>query len=275
MPELPEVEYARRCLERWLVGVRIERASASPGRPLRGVTPEEIARTLPGRTVREVKRHGKQLLWSLDRGLGVHLHLGMTGKIVRRRAGAEPARHSRLRLALGDGDAVELVDPRRFGRFELGPLARLEALPELQSLGPDALDEAPDGPGLARLMRGKRPLKVALMDQRRLAGLGNIQASESLFRARLSPRARPADLRPADWRRLSRAIQASLAHTLRAAPPPGEGDIHYVEEGGGEAPPNPFLVYRREGEPCPRCGEPIARTVQAQRSTYHCPSCQH
>ncbi len=273
MPELPEVEIARRSLERWLVGRPIARASATPGKPLRGLTPAEVSRALSGRTVRRVERRGKHLLWDLGAGQGAHLHLGMTGKLVRRE-GKEPAPpYARVSLDLSDGSRVHLVDPRRFGRFELGPLDALRASPTLRELGPDAWDEAPTAELLReRLAGSRREIKVSLLDQRRIAGLGNIQASESLFRARLSPFARADELSPADWRRLAKGIHDALSYALGAE---GKGardrDIRYVEEPGA---PNPFLVYGRAGEPCPRCGGPIRQEVQRQRSTYLCPVCQ-
>ncbi|MHB1845853.1 MAG: DNA-formamidopyrimidine glycosylase family protein, partial [Deltaproteobacteria bacterium] len=136
MPELPEVEIAGRCLGRWLVGHRIVRAVATPGRPLRGTTPAEVSAALAGRTARTVRRLGKHLLVGLDDGQGVHLHLGMTGKLVRRAEGSSPPRQPRVTLELADGQRLHLVDPRRFGRFELGPLEALLSSPELRELGP-------------------------------------------------------------------------------------------------------------------------------------------
>ncbi|MHB8420724.1 MAG: bifunctional DNA-formamidopyrimidine glycosylase/DNA-(apurinic or apyrimidinic site) lyase [Myxococcales bacterium] len=270
MPELPEVEYARACLSRWMKGKPIERASATPGKPLRGTTPRQVAE-LRGRRLTGVERHGKHLLLTLDRGLGVHLHLGMTGKLLWRKPRDPPPPHEHVRFELARG-AVCFADPRRFGRFEIVESARLGELPEVAALGPDALDSRPDGPALAaRLTRTRRPLKVALMDQALVAGLGNIQAAEVLWRARLSPYASPQQLAPAEWKRLAAAVQEGLRYALDRETPRGGRDIEYVEEPGAA---NPFLVYGRAGEPCRRCGTPIVQEVQGQRSTYFCPTCQ-
>jgi formamidopyrimidine-DNA glycosylase len=269
MPELPEVEYARASLARWTKGKRLEGASATPGKPLRGTTPAEVAK-LAGRRTEKVERIGKHLLWTLDGGVGIHLHLGMTGKLVWRKAGEAPPPHERVRFEL-PGGAVSFADPRRFGRFEIVPSAKLRALPEVADLGPDALDEPLDGPALAkRLGVTRRPLKLALMDQTLISGLGNIQAAEALWRAKLSPFLTPQQLSPAQWKRLAAAIQEALRYAVDEEQP-GARDITYVEEPGAE---NPFLVYGRKGEPCRRCQTPIVQEVQGQRSTYYCPRCQ-
>jgi formamidopyrimidine-DNA glycosylase len=271
MPELPEVELARRSLLHWIAQAPLKRVWASAGTPLRGVTPDRVVSALQGRRTLGVERIGKHLLWKLDGGVAVHLHLGMTGKLVLRRSGAEPPRHERVGFEVA-GHTVHFVDPRRFGRFELVSAGRLRDLPDGKELGPDALEEPLSPKALAaRVGSTRRPLKVALMDQELIAGLGNIQVAEILFRARLSPSRAPAKLTPAEWKRLATAIQASLRQTLREEHPgPGE-DIAYVEEPGSA---NPFKVYGHAGEPCPRCGTKIKRSVQAQRSTFYCPHCQ-
>lgn len=271
MPELPEVELARRCLLRWIGKAPLERVWASPGKPLRDTTPEQVGRALRGRRTLGVERIGKHLLWRLDDGVAVHLHLGMTGKLVLRRSGDAPPSHERVGFAI-PGHTVHFVDPRRFGRFELVAATRLRDLPDEGALGPDALDAPLDGRALAvRLCATRRPLKVALMDQGLIAGLGNIQVAEALFRARLSPTLRPAKVSPAQWRRLASAIRQSLQQALRSEAPGAGRDIAYVEEPGSR---NPFRVYGHAGDPCPRCKTPIRRTVQAQRSTFYCPRCQ-
>ncbi len=271
MPELPEVELARRCLLRWVGKAPLDRVWASAGKPLRHTTPAEVVRALRGRRTLGVERIGKHLLWRLDGGVAVHLHLGMTGKLVLRREGDAAPAHERVGFAAG-GHTIHFVDPRRFGRFELVSASRLRELPEEAELGPDALDEPLRGPALAaRLGATRRPLKVALMDQALIAGLGNIQVAEALFRARLSPTVTPAKLSPTQWRALASAIQRSLQQALLAERPGAGRDIAYVEEPGSA---NPFQVYGHAGDPCPRCKTPIRRTVQAQRSTFYCPRCQ-
>lgn len=268
MPELPEVEFARRGLERWLLGRTVVRAEASPTRVLRGADPAAFAAALAGRRLRGVERRGKYLLLSFDRDVGVLAHLGMTGKWVRRRAGEDDPGHPRARLVLARGERVVYDDPRMFGKLVLVPASALHELPEVAALGPDPLVDRLDAATLgARLARTSRSVKVALMDQAVIAGIGNIQASESLFRARIDPRRPARELTRRELRALVHAIDESLAFTLAAQANP---ELVYVDEGG----PNPFLVYERAGTACPRCRHPLERLVQAGRSTYFCPGCQ-
>jgi formamidopyrimidine-DNA glycosylase len=287
MPELPEVEVAARNLRRWGVGKRVSATAADPraARIFRPATARALGR-LRGKRLDEVRRIGKNLLLTFgapgeDR-LGVWSHLGMTGKWVRRRADDPPPPSRRLSLALDDGARLDYVDMRMFGRFRLVPRARFEEVPDLAALGPDPLIDGVDARRLGeRLARVALPIKVALLDQTVLAGVGNIQASESLFRAKIDPRRPARSLSPAELKRLARGIRDSIAFTLKSFGKTGadgrDEDIAYVEENA----PNPFLVYGRAGEPCPagkrgQAGKhgTIVRIVQAQRATFYCPSCQ-
>lgn len=266
MPELPEVEIARRTLERWLGASEVTGAEAERTRVFRTGGRTRFA-GLRGRLAR-AERHGKVLLVSLDSGQGFLSHLGMTGKWVRR-ARNEPVPHSRARLLLADGAVVHYRDPRLFGRIEPHPAAALRTLPVLQRLGPDPLLTPLSGRQLCQALGSTRsPIKVALMDQRRLAGLGNIHAAEALWRARIHPGRRTASLQPPEWNRLATAIRRGLAFALAAE---DAEEIAYVEEPGTE---NPFRVYARAGEPCPRCGTPLRLLRQAGRRTDFCPRCQ-
>jgi formamidopyrimidine-DNA glycosylase len=274
MPELPEVEVARANLARWALGRRITAVEAEPTRVLRPGRPSSLA-ALVGARLAAVDRTGKALMLRLDgkRGtIGVYSHLGMTGKWLRRRGG-EAARFSRVRLALDDGWVLHHADLRLFGRFLLVPGARFERLPEVARLGPDPLRDGVDVEALAAaLARTRRPIKVALLDQAILAGVGNIQASEALFRARLDPRRPAADLSRPEVRRLSAGVLASIRDTLEAFRQDGALDdravVAYVEEGAR----NPFAVYDREGEPCPRCKRArVARVTLGGRGTFFCP----
>jgi formamidopyrimidine-DNA glycosylase len=271
MPELPEVELARRDLTRWLGGERLTSAEASSGKPLRErTTPAAVAR-LTGRRVEAIARRGKHLLWSLEGGLGIHVHLGMTGKFVWREQSEAPPGFSRVRLGVRAG-TVHFLDMRRFGRFEIMPQAKLSKLPDIASLGPDALDALPEADALPAVLGSpRRPIKLALMDQTALAGLGNIQAAEVLYRAKVSPFAPVGKLTPHHLRALRKAIYESLRFTLSEERPADQSDIRYVEEGGA----NLFWVYDREGKPCRRKDRtPIAKRTQGGRSTYYCPYCQ-
>lgn len=269
MPELPEVEFAARHLKRWLTGKRIERAEVDPTRIVRPASPRAVQKALTGRTLQHLQRRAKYLLLTFDHDLGVLSHLGMTGKWVRRPAG-EPVRFSRLRLHLADGKVVHYADARLFGAFQVLAASRLLEVPAVARLGPDPLADGLDAKSLgAQLARTSRPVKVALMDQALLAGIGNIQAAEALYRAKLHP-SRPAkSLRPAELSRLARAIHQSIAHTL-ASQGEADGEIEYVEQGGE----NPFLVYDRRGEHCRTCKAAFAWFTQAGRTTYYCPGCQ-
>jgi formamidopyrimidine-DNA glycosylase len=267
VPELPEVEIASRQLRGWAQGRRIERASAARSRVIRGQAPARFAQ-LAGRRLEQIVRLGKWMLLSFDGGEGLVSHLGMTGKWMRRRKADAPPSQVRATLELEDGHAIDYRDPRLFGRLVRGTVEQLRSLPALAALGPDPLGGI-DVQRLHRVLRGtRRSLKEALMDQRTLAGLGNIQVSEGLHRAGLHP-ARPSNrLRLDEVDALAKAIGAALRAALDAEDSPEP--ITYVEEGG----PNSFLVYDRKGQPCTTCGTPIQRIVQGGRSTFFCPTCQ-
>ena len=267
MPELPEVEIASRQLRSWLQGRRITSARAAKSRVIRGQSQARFA-ALAGHRLLAIERFGKWMLLSFDGGEGLLSHLGMTGKWVRRRAGGPSEAWVRATLELDDGHALDYRDMRLFGRLIRGKTAQLLRSAALRALGPDPL------PGIdverlhARLARTRRSMKEALMDQRTLAGLGNIQVSESLHRAGIDPQRPALSLTVEETARLAEAIGESLRVTLRDEDSPEP--IIYVEEGGE----NVFLVYDREGEPCATCGTAIERIVQGGRSTYYCPSCQ-
>jgi formamidopyrimidine-DNA glycosylase len=276
MPELPEVEIAARNLRAWALGRRVVQAEAEDGarRIFRPVRPRAFAAAVSGRRVAEIRRIGKQILVRLEGGedgpLGLISHLGMTGKWLRREGRDAPPSHSRARLRLDDGATLHYRDPRLFGRLRLVPGARFEGVPEVAALGPDPLEAGIDSARLAAAFaRRAIAVKVAMLDQRLLPGVGNIQASEALFRARIDPRRPARDLGPREVRRLADAVVASVREAIAREEGP---EPAYVEEPGTE---NPFDVYAREGERCPRCRRAdIRRVVQAGRSTFFCPRCQ-
>jgi formamidopyrimidine-DNA glycosylase len=272
MPELPEVELAARSLRRWAGDRTLVAVEAEPTRVLRPAGPAAL-RPLVGARLGEVRRIGKNLLLGFEgaRGpVGAWSHLGMTGKWLRRAPGEPPPRHSRLRLRLDDGATLHYVDQRLFGRFRMVPHARFDEVPELAALGPDPLEQGIDGRRLADMLaRTSRPVKVALLDQALLPGVGNIYACEALFRARIDPRRPARSLARAEVDRLARAVLASMRASLRQLEQ-RRGDVTYVEEGA----PNPFAVYDRAGERCPRCGRAkIERVALGGRGTFFCPRC--
>lgn len=266
MPELPEVEIARRNLVRWFQGHRVVRAEADATRIFRGAELPHFAR-LTGR-VEAVERKGKYLLLTLEGGHGLMAHLGMTGKFVRRKEG-EAVPYSRARFHLEDGHVVHFSDPRLFGRMEPVPARGLWELPAVKALGRDPLTDGLTGPQLQEAVGGsKQDLKVALMDQGRIAGLGNIHAAEALFRAGVHPARAPASLTPEEWTRLAKAIHAAFDFGLTEQE--GE-DIVYLEERGSV---NRFRVYGRAKGPCSKCGTTVESFTQGGRTTHFCPACQ-
>lgn len=263
MPELPEVEFCATRLRAWLVGRRVERVEASPGRPLHALDADALA----GARIAAVRRHGKQMFVDLDDGRVLLAHLGMTGKFLRDPPEARAG--TRLQLWLDDGHRVDFVDPRRFGAVRLAAAGQVDSLPEVAGLGPDALALcAQPAAFVRRVGRTGREIKVALMDQSVLAGVGNIYAAEALHAARVDPFAPANAISPAALKRvaaeLRAAMEASLARELA-------DEIRYLPEADSD---NPFTVYGREGEPCPRCGRAITRTLQQGRSTFWCMKCQ-
>jgi len=270
MPELPEVETARRLLAKWLRGARIVRAAAEDARGILEGSPAAFARALARRDVRGVSRRGKWLRIELDGGPLLFSHLGMTGRWVRGEAGAPPPRWQRARLEIvqrGRAATIGYVDPRRFGTL----IVAREDLSAWTELGPDPLVDGLDPAVLgAALARRRTTVKEALMDQRVLAGIGNIQATEALWRARIDPRSRTGALSPADVRAIARGLTWTIERTLADAARHGD-DVAYVSDEAGD---NPFSVYGRKGEPCPRCRAPLARIALGGRTTTFCAGCQ-
>jgi formamidopyrimidine-DNA glycosylase len=276
MPELPEVEIAARNLRAWTKDRGIETIEADRGARyvFRPAGPAAFARALRGARFRSIRRIGKNLLVSLEKDrapVGLLAHLGMTGKwLLRDGTGSDKPRFSRARFHLDDGSVLHFCDMRLFGRLRVVPGARFEEVAEIAALGPDPIEQGIDRARLYEgLSRSKLPVKVRLLDQRLLPGVGNILASEALFRARIDPRRRSDSLSRREAGVLADAVLAAVRETIAREEGP---EIAYVEEPGSE---NPFLVYAREGERCPRCRRAaIARVVQAQRSTFFCPRCQ-
>lgn len=268
MPELPEVEFARRSLEHWFEGRRLIRTEAQPGaRTFRGCD-LGLFHALEGALV-SVRRRGKYLMVQFSNQQGFVAHLGMTGKFLKRPEGEE-VKWSRARFFLDSGDVIHFQDMRLFGRIEAVPGSALSTRPEVQKLGVDPLADGLTMEQLCSALEcSKQPLKVALMDQHRLAGLGNIHAAEALYRARLHPERAPASLSTPEWRALTKGVKATIDYALRRQD--GSEEIDYVEEPGA---PNPFLIYGRAGTPCRRCRNLIQSFTQAGRTTYFCPICQ-
>jgi formamidopyrimidine-DNA glycosylase len=298
MPELPEVETVRRGLEPALVGARIEAVTLR--RPnLRFPFPERFADRIAGRTVTALARRAKYLLADLEPAGGAAaevlvLHLGMSGRFTvaypdgaRHEPGdfyqtfAPAGLHDHVVFALSNGATVTYNDVRRFGFMDLVPRAGLETCRHFADLGIEPLGNALSGATIATLFRDKRtPLKAALLDQRLIAGLGNIYVCEALFRAGLHPEAPAGTLATATGRpreaahRLATVIREVLTEAVAAG---GSTLRDYAHtDGGAGAFQNVFRVYDRAGEPCttPGCTATIGRLVQSGRSTFLCAACQ-
>jgi formamidopyrimidine-DNA glycosylase len=275
MPELPEVEAVRRRLEPAMRGARIEHVLLRR-KNLRRPFPPAFASRLEGRRIRSVDRRGKYLLVALDSGDTLVMHLGMSGSFrindsKRRTSTAEASgdRHDHVVFTLSKGVTVTFNDPRRFGVMDLLGDGRTNSHQALAAMGPEPLGASFSAAALARALTRKRiTLKAALLDQRVVAGLGNIYASEALHRAGLSPLRRSSTLATAAGRPAPGAVRlaAAIKTVLREAIARRERPYRAGR----------FRVYEREGEPCrtPGCRGTIRRISQAGRSTFYCPACQ-
>jgi len=270
MPELPEVEVTRLGIAAELSGRSISEVTVREGRLRWPVSPEVNTATLAGNVVRTVARRGKYLL--MDCGIG-HLivHLGMSGSLRVVDSGSVAGPHDRVDIAFGDR-VLRLRDPRRFGAV-LWTAGDPMRHPLLARLGLEPLSRAFDGPRLHAITRAHRTaIKLVIMDAKGVVGVGNIYASESLYRARIHPATAARRLSLARCTRLAHEIRQTLRDAIRAG---GSSLRDYV---GTQGEPGYFQqtygVYGRTGEPCRSCGAPIRRIVQAQRSTFYCPRCQ-
>ncbi len=287
MPELPEVETVARQLEPEIEGRAIERLEVLDARWSRPVAPAELAAAVSGRTIEGLGRRGKYLLLELDGGRTLVMHLRMTGNLVLvegedkldpsegmrlyegERSTSE--RHLRARFELDDGRELWFIDPRRFGEAFLLDDAGLAE--RFARLGVEPLSAEFTPEELGRQSEGRTaPLKSFLLDQARVAGVGNIYADEALFRARLHPLSPAGSMRPEHLL----ALRDGVVEALEAGLEHGGASIDDYRDGRGEkgGMQNEFLVHTREGEPCPRCDGTIVRIVVGGRSTYYCPGCQ-
>jgi formamidopyrimidine-DNA glycosylase len=273
MPELPEVETIRRQLEPALRGRRIESAEVLDERWTRPEPPAGVERALAGRMIERVERRGKYLVLRLEGGRALAMHLRMTGNLLLDEAegGPDPS-YLRAVIRLEGGGRLLFTDARRFGHAVILDRGDLEDYFALR-LGVEPLSEALTAGELCRLATGRRaPLKSFLLNQRGIAGIGNIYADEALHRAALHPLSPAGSMKPEDCERLREGIVATLEAGLLSG---GASVDDYLDARGERgAMQDEFLVHTREGEPCPRCGAGIRRIVVAGRSTYFCPSCQ-
>jgi formamidopyrimidine-DNA glycosylase len=270
MPELPEVETVRRGLALRISGRRIVRAELR--RPdLRRPFPPMLAERLDGARIGGLARRGKYILIELDDTGLLLLHLGMSGRITAGGPGEADAKHDHVVLTLDDGTVVRLNDARRFGTLDYLRRGEEASHPLLAGMGPEPLEAGFDGAYLGRALAGKMtPIKAALLDQRVVAGLGNIYVCEALYRAGLSPRRLAATVTGGRAARLATAIRDVLAEAIEAG---GSSLRDYVQANGELGYfQHRWAVYGREGEPCPgcTCAEGVRRISQSGRSTFFC-----
>ena len=285
MPELPEVETVRAGLAPHLVGARLVRVEAR--RPdLRFPLPERFAQRLTGAKVEALDRRAKYILGRLDTGETLVVHLGMTGRFIvetavtdrpgrfHHRAG-EDDKHTHVVFETDRGARLSFNDARRFGYMALIPTAEIADHAWFAGLGPEPLGPDFNAGVLATAFKGrKQSVKVTLLDQRVVAGLGNIYVCEALYRAHLAPTRAAGAVKPAELRRLVEAVKAVLEEAIQAGGSTlrdyrnADGDLGYFQHA--------FRVYGREGEPCadPKCSGVVKRIVQGGRSTFYCERCQ-
>ncbi len=279
MPELPEVETVRRGLAPVLEGRRFTRVVARRA-DMRRPLPADLSGRLQGRRVQAVDRRAKYLLFRLDDGMVLIVHLGMSGRIrIHQGDPPPPGRHDHVIFETEDGVSIYFNDARRFGLMALASGNELPGHPLLAGLGPEPLDPDFDAERLAAALAGRRaPLKAALMDQRVVAGLGNIYVCESLFRAGLSPRRKAMTVTGVRAGRLYAAIRSVIAEAIDA----GGSSLRDHRQPTGELGyfQHSFAVYGRAGQPCPGCdcaqrpakdgSTGIRHLVQSGRSTFYC-----
>jgi formamidopyrimidine-DNA glycosylase len=271
VPELPEVETIRRQLAPVVEGRVLSLLRIDDARWCRPLAPEMVIDAVQGRRVERLARRGKYLVWELAEEVFLLMHLRMTGTLLY--DPPEDTLYERVRFGLDDGHELRFCDPRRFGTGELalGPAARDAFF--ASRLGLEPLDGELTGAALRAMARGRRaPVKAFLLDQRRIAGVGNIYADEALFRARVHPLRPAGALTGAQWDALAQAVRETLLAGLAA----GGATIDDFRHADGliGAFQDEFLVHRREGEPCGRCGTPVVKFVAGGRGTYACERCQ-
>lgn len=273
MPELPEVETVRRRLAPVVEGARLDEVEILDARLTRPVDPHLVAAELGGERVVALERRGKYLLWRLESGRALVVHLRMTGSFRHAPCGALPSdAHRRARLRFDTGDEVAYRDVRRFGTWVLLEATEVDSYLDAR-LGPEPLAAGFTAARLgARLASRRAPVKAVLLDQRRIAGVGNIYADEALWRALVHPRRPASSLDAVEVRRLHRALRFVLRRGIER-----QGSTlrdYAAPDGSAGAMQDEFVVYGRGGLPCLRCSATIERLVVVGRGTWICPRCQ-
>ena len=272
MPELPEVETVRRRLAPALAGRRFVRVAIADPRLTRPLDPADVARELEGERVAVVDRRGKYLILRFESGRALLIHLRMTGSVLTGEAAQGDDPYRRAVVALDDGSDLAYRDVRRFGTWLLLEPDEVDAYID-DRVGREPLADAYRARDLAAKLEGRRaPIKAAILDQRTVAGVGNIYADEALWRARIHPLAPAAALDLDEVKALHRGMRRALEQGIAR-----QGSTlrdYRLPDGGSGGMQHEFKVYGRGGEPCERCGTPIDKIRVAGRGTWYCPSCQ-
>jgi formamidopyrimidine-DNA glycosylase len=269
MPELPEVETVRLRLAPVVDGRRIEDVEIDDPRVTRPLDPQDVARELAGERIAAADRRGKYLVLRFESGRALLIHLRMTGSLL---VGGERDPYTRAVLTLDDGTEIMYRDVRRFGTWLLLEPEEVETYID-SKVGPEPLAAGYRAKDLAaKLVARRAPVKAALLDQRTVAGVGNIYADEALWRARLHPLRPASQLDPEEVKALHRGVREALRRGL--ARQGATLSDYRLPNGESGAMQHEFKVYGRGGEPCERCGTPIDKIRVAGRGTWYCPSCQ-
>lgn len=273
MPELPEVETVKRSLEPLVKGKEIEHVEVFCAKIIKNIEPAVFKEKVRGRMIMGVERRGKYLLFRLDQGLTLVIHLRMTGQLTVCDRDLPLGKHTHVLFHLSAGADMRFTDLRKFGLIYLVPTGCWEEIKGLHSLGYEPLSADFTLASLQQLLTGKKgKLKAFLLDQRWIAGIGNIYADEILFEAGLNPQRDVGTLKQEEIEKLYRAIKLKLAEGVKYR---GTSLRDYVdgrgEKGGFQ---EKLMVYGHKGKPCPRCGTPLQRIVAAGRGTVFCPQCQ-
>ena len=275
MPELPEVETTRRSIAPALEGRRLTRVEVRRDRMARrNERPADVSERLTGRAVGPVRRVGKFIIADVDEDLRWVMHLGMTGRMQLSDPSTPADPHTNFVAELDSGVELRFIDPRTFGFVAVYTPEEWDRSP-MKILGRDALDDLPTGPELLAGLRGRTaPIKAILLDQRLVAGIGNIYADEILHRARIDPRRAAGSLTAREVSALRRAVRPILSDGLRHGGTSLADNTYRQPDGRAGTYVERLAVYGRAGAPCRRCGAPIEKVTIAQRSTHFCPRCQ-
>jgi formamidopyrimidine-DNA glycosylase len=273
MPEMPEVETLARKLRKKLIGKEISRVLLS-GLPLRRPIDGDFARKLRGRTIRSLTRRGKYLVAEMHPEAFWIIHLGMSGRVLYHTDPTAGTKHTHVQVRFKDSTELEYRDPRRFGLMDVYEVATPDQIPELRTLGRDPLRRGFNAKWMeSQLRRCRQEIKSFLLDQRKISGLGNIYACESLFLASIHPRRRCYTLTGPEAARLTDSVRETIRNAVCRH---GTSFSDFVDSDGIPGQNQNFLaVFQRDGQECIRCGMPIQRIVQANRGTFYCHNCQN